>query len=245
YGDYLRKSNGKLAMLPSADEVSPGKFFNDSEEGFDSRIIQSTYSRPAESKSYFNDGPLDRGRDLSNSAGVQSGDYRLFLVLGFEHNQNKSSKSNFEEDSKTDLRIEFNGQTGSQLDLNASKDSNTKSASFKLAPEILKGSHLRIKVNGNASSAEDAEFSFAGVIDQKNRFIASVIPGTPIVFKVNNETKKFTFETSLPTPGLETGEAELRLEFRSLKGKCRLNDLKLGLEALQKPQFKNHSIKVF
>ena len=83
YGDYEpRSSKGKIVM-PFWQEVSPGKFFNDSEDRTDSRIVQRTYSETVPSKSSFLQEPYLKRGDLSNAAGLQTGEYRIFLMLGF------------------------------------------------------------------------------------------------------------------------------------------------------------------
>ncbi|MBX9721404.1 MAG: hypothetical protein K2X81_08425, partial [Candidatus Obscuribacterales bacterium] len=289
YGDYARLKQGTRQFLPSAAEVSPGKFFNDSEDAFDSRISQITYSPVATSESRFTRSGKTSTKDLSPSAGVQSGDYRLFLVLGYSHEKQKLPEGKAASSEKNDLaprtdtaenvdagrdagaprrgqadrfdvgkgagapRRELAERTHSQnLGTNASgnyvlSSSNKEPANFsvEISKDVLNGTHLKVCIKGDCSSTSNAMFSVAGVVAQSDRFIASVLPGTPQLINSDPNRKSFEICSELPSIILSGKNPTIRVELKPLGADIVLSNLHIETEASDKPQLSKHSIKVF
>ncbi len=272
YGDYARHKQGERQFLPSAAEVSPGKFFNDSEDAFDSRISQITYSPVAASESRFTRSGKTSTKDLSPSAGIQSGDYRLFLVLGYSHEKQKLPEGKLDSSEmnnlahKPDLTDKEDAERGAgvsradiaervqrqNLGTNGTgnyvlSSSNKEPANFsvEISKEVLSGTHLKVCIKGDCSSASNAMFSVAGVVAQSDRFIASVLPGTPQLINSAPNRKSFEVCSELPSIILSGKNPTIRVELKPLGADIVLSNLHIETEASDKPQLSKHSIKVF
>lgn len=240
YGDYKRKRADNVRMLPSANEVSPGKFFNDSEESFDSRIVQTTYSVISASSNVLQHGGQVSEKDLSASPGIQSGDYRVFLFLAYPH-KNPPNTGSIPVLNKVVSPLKTENSKTNSLQLNP----NGNQISLPIPASCLTGTHLRVNINGIVQSSSKTPFALAGVVNQGGRFIASVLPGTPKMVETSPEWKEFSVASELPSVTLQGNNPTLRLEFKCSGTDVNLKDLQLELEGINKPQFKGHSIKVF
>ncbi len=236
YGDYLHRLSGGRRVLPSANEVSPGKFFNDSEDAFDSRIMQACYSVPVSSICKFTHNGKVNEKDLSLAAGLQNGEYRIFLLLGYAH----PSLSNLAETDEPAPLVKH-------VDSVALGSGEAARAQFSVEvdPAVLRGSHLGVTVSGNASSLGSSDFAVAGVLDKGERLIASILPGTPQMFKTGADGRTFKLKSEIPLQTVK-GKTMLRIELQKAAGSdCVIHDLDIRVEGVNKPQFAGHSIKVF
>lgn len=236
YGDYLcRLSKGKR-VLPSANEVSPGKFFNDSEDAFDSRIMQSSNSFPVPSSCKFVHNAKPNERDLSTQVGVQDGDCRIFLLLGYAHSIIPGAS-----ESASSEPIEKHVPLVSL----SSGDAARAQFLIEVNPQKMHGSHLSVSIKGQCSSTSGSDFAVAGVLDKGDRLIASILPGTPQMFKASATLSPFAMKSEIPMQTLQ-GRTSLRIELQKASGgECVIQDLEIRVEAVNKPQFTGHSIKVF
>jgi hypothetical protein len=284
YGDYRRLHDGKRLLLPSQKEVSPGKFFNDSEDAFDSRIEQTTFSSGAYSHCALvqngtaakgipgrSDKPAAdfcnelswnmesaRNCDLSPSPGLQTGEYRFFLLLGYPHNPGKTGKdlpadktqASKVPDSYNEMRINLVAKvlSGAKTAIPAEirlKANSRRQFNVFIPPAALALTHLGVRISGMSCSESGAVFSVAGTITGGKRLMDSVLPGTPCVLNAGPDWKPFSLGSQLPCQKGRTDTALLRVEIQALKDDIDLSDLQVEFQPLQLPQFSNHSIRYF
>lgn len=260
YGDFRESSFKDILLLPSASEVSPGKFFNESEDGFDSRIMQSTSTcmrGSAASFLYMNGKLHDAGkplRDLSSAAGLQSGDFRIRLVLGYRHG-GALSKVTLSDEQKASkqaaakfvlvpfLSLGGLGQNGQTAEPN--KQSRFE---FQLNEKLLSSSHLKLLIRGSAlAKSGRLVFSIAAVTPASDRFMSSVWPGTPRLIETSLQAQEqpFSLESVLPTVAFNRKDARIRVELVPVEGAGQVKNLEAELFPVEKPDFSKHSLKFY
>ncbi len=90
YGDYLSGHSSGL-YLPSFDVISPGKLFNGDDDDLDCRMMQKFGVRQSDTVCFLNNGSQSQQNDLSTRPGIQNGDYRMFIVVGYKQTPGSSA----------------------------------------------------------------------------------------------------------------------------------------------------------
>ena len=244
YGDYLEQSKNGRRMLPSPSEVSPGKFFNDAEEAYDSRIMQATYSTIGSSKCDFEHDLKRKENDLSPGIGVQKGNYRLYLLLGYKHPTGAVSDTANSAPAAAPASTTWNDiNNGGKIQL--APGSKSRTVNLLLNEAMLSGSHIRVRLKAESKSAAASSFTVAGVVEKGESFMASVLPGSPFLVNTAAEWHTFEFASELPTVTVKGKKPELRIELNAVAAESEIRNLQIQVEPVNKPQFSNHSIKVF
>lgn len=248
YGDYIQRSSYGKVVLPGFEQVSPGKFFNDSQDDFDSRVSQRTYSKVSRSRNKTTQVKLAGDEDLSPAPGIQKGDFRIVLMLGYTNNAQDNQKTaltvfpneSFEifSDQKKDSENSFEMKQGSETaHMNSTID----------VPETYaRSSHLKVLIKGEIKGlSPDASLAVAGVVAGKDRFMASVLPGTPKLFKCSNAWQALELDAELPSKILKDKKSTLRVELISPAGSVKVRNLQVILIPVARPQMIGHSTRVF
>ena len=246
YGDYVQRSNSGKLMLPSADQVSPGKFFNDSEDGFDSRIMQRTSSKIAEASSVLYQNGTKQVDDLSRKSGRQTGQFRIYLLLGY-----KTKKE--DETNKDNAAIRESLIFKRSLSAGPSPDTPIKLNAATIYPQMSvaipsqckTGTHIRVRISGKARGANSASFSVAGISSENKRFMSTVLPGAPMLVSAQAAWTTFEFQSDLPTVTSAEDNASLKVELKPVNGNTEICKLQIELRPIKKPQLSGHSIRVF
>jgi hypothetical protein len=272
YGDYrLRTSKNKI-VLPSPEQVSPGKFFNDSDDIFDSRIAQETYSTPSPSRSTLIHERLQKRGDLSSAPGLQTGEYRLFLMVGYANDpsEKEKTKATTAQDpapatpkqrppflqnrpisqSKDEYLVAMKGNSLHEFAFVQVPDAASASpfaTNIDIPEHVLTNSHLKVVISGESKADEGtpAQLAVSGVITKKNEFIANVLPGTPQLINTSDNWAPFSVTSEIPTSGLKGQRPILRVELKTNAGKAFARKLFVRLAPLDKPQITGHSIKIY
>ncbi len=113
FGQYRLKAQEKLQMTPALWGFSLGKWSNDGDMRVTDktilRVAQQSQCKPPEKKLISSAPQFKDNQDLSPAAGEQSGEYRLYLVLGCKPPTTSSSagQTRINSDLKPELNMQF------------------------------------------------------------------------------------------------------------------------------------------
>ena len=251
YGDYLQALDGRHFLLPLQAEVSPGKFFNDSDDVFDSRIMQSTFCTPAQShNTLIREGKRNKA-DLSTAPGVQSGEYRIYLLLGYSHQPQLKGK-----DGTILSAAAVKTQSSTKAEKSLTLDSSAPLGAhfdLEIPANCLSDSHFQVTVEGELPNRAPSSFSVAGMLSQNGGALSSVLPGTPQLIQ-SGSSATFKVSSQLPCTAVTAGSRDaantkiaphLRIELKPIAQSTVINNLRITVKALHNPLFKDHSIRYF
>lgn len=254
YGDYkLRTSNDKI-VIPFWQQVSPGKFFNDSDEVFDSRIAQETYSKPSPCKSSFPQEPFQKRGDLSSSPGLQTGEYRVFLMLGYANDPKlklQEAPSQAQEvatgPNQNRFEVRFDDVPSAKFGGYSVSSEKPIGTNLSIPESVMSKSHLKVVIMGEArtDSGPPGNIAVSGIVSKKDEFIPSILPGTPQLLNTSNSWSPFIVSSELPSAGLRGHSPILRVELKTSAGNAFAKNLSVQFAPLEKPQIKGHSIHFY
>lgn len=234
YGDYQREGRERSRCIPVYEEISPGKMFNGSEDRFESRVLRPTGSLLGRSVSFLLSNDKENKKDLSGKLGTQTGDYRIFLMLGYGHSKSDSSQPTQQPTSSPELILPKSSVSPAQLNIT-------------IPDKFLNASLLQVKVDIDVRTRNSAgQIAISGIVTTENRTgFDSVLPGSPKVINVNEQWQTAEFLSSIPTSRIRSQKPKLHIEFNRLGGAILCQNLKVSLIPKHGPEFAHHSIKIF
>ncbi|MBX9695018.1 MAG: hypothetical protein K2Z81_21720, partial [Cyanobacteria bacterium] len=132
---------------------------------------------------------------------------------------------------------------GAKFHLTPGTKSNT--INLLLNDRTLSASHIRVTIKAESKSTAGSTFTVAGVVEKGESLIASVMPGSPYPVNSTADWAPFEFRSELPTTTVKGKKPELRIELNAVAAETDIRNLQIQVEAVNKPQFSGHSIKVF
>lgn len=255
FGDFVREGSREL-LLPSFEQISPGKLFNSAEDSFDCRMMQKVGAAPSVEKCVlWTADQIKNARDLSTRPGVQQGRFRVFLLAGYGNlAANRASSPVVESESATvdipvgshlfDESVRPGIGVGQRLELKPS--AIPYRAQVAIPTSALGRSHVRIEIGGSARSAGGAgNLAIAGVLKTGNKQdLAAILPGSPALFKVDGTAQPFHLQADVPSGSLR-GTAPAVLVELSSSVPIVCDKLNLRLRSVQKADFDGHALKFF
>lgn len=257
FGDFVRDGAREL-LLPSFEQISPGKLFNSAEDNYDCRMMQKVGAAPLVEKCLVWTGDQRKnGEDLSPKPGVQQGRFRVFLLAGYDQRHLKGASAIVPVEPSTatvDIPVvsamfAAGGRPGivdgSGLELK--RPAFPYRAQVIIPTSVLGHSHVRIEIGGTArSSGEAGNLAIAGVLKTGDKQdLAAILPGCPALFKVDGAVHPFHLQADVPSGSLRGTTPTVVVELSSTASPIVCDKLNLRLRSIQKADFDGHAIKFF
>lgn len=261
FGDYLTgNSNGRELYLPGFEGISPGRLFNGDEDELDCRLIQHLGSRTPGAACYLEQSAGTKQQDLSSRPGTQTGQYRMFIVLGYAqrpgsvpgHPGIASLSINPESSMECVVHpTEFVDAAGTPSKAVPSELSPARvpyRACIEVPSRVLNSNHVEIEVSGGARSAGTAPASMgvSCVLQSGNpQDLACVLPGSPVMAKLEPlRITPFTLKAEVPSNTLRGPNPSITIELTPA-GSTACGKLTLVVRPVKKASFEGHSAKFF
>lgn len=256
FGDFVREGVSEL-LLPSFEQISPGKLFNSAEDTYDCRMMQKVGGAPSVEKCLvWTADQRKNGVDLSTKPGIQQGRFRVFLLAGYDNRHVKGSPAieSAEPSPATAIipigsaMFEVSGEpgVGAGDELKLKPSAVPYRAQVVIPASMLGCSHVHVEISGSArSTAGVGNLAIAGVLKTGNKQeLAAILPGCPALFKVDGAAHPFSLQANVPCGSLRGTAPAVVVELSSTTPIV-CDKLSLRLRALQKADFDGHAIKFF
>ena len=230
FSSFGKQSQPFLSLAYS----SPGKLIRDTTE-LETRIVDPSTQVPAQPCIYVHRGHTATN-DLSPLPGKYAGEYRIYLALGYAHNNPAFVNT----------------------DRSASANLVARALDIGSQPELLAvplteqpaGTHMHLTLSGEATSTAAGANAVTMLIningsDPDNAInmpnAELLVPETPIVFPLTGQPKSIEFQTDLPWIALPKGERTVKIELSSA-APCRIKNLRVAIQPETLPSFANHTV---
>ncbi len=249
YGEYQMASNNRRCIL-SLDYLSHARMWRCT-DNLESRILDPVGLTKIASSSWLVSNGVVNNHDLSPAPGLQTGTYRMYLVLGSNHSWLRE-KLKKEAAQRHDAQFAVTMKPANfQLPVNSEANANVITlcpASLKnmpmaqttvLLPEaVTADSHLQITLSGRTkSNSNSALLGIVAVLQGPNPGNTDVVlPSTPKAVAATNSWQGFSFSDVVPTVAVLGRAQAIRLQFYP-QGEVNVKDLTLTVRTAHKPVF--------
>jgi hypothetical protein len=229
YGSFNRTQDGKL-MTPTMWGFSGCKLLSETQPKLEARYTEPLTASAVKGKSWLSYKNVDTPNDLSPSFGVQTGQYRVFLCLGFNKTKNK------------EVAAPQVLQTIA-LETDAIEISEHKpfSKQYPIPKNLGNSTYVNIAVSGTLSGTDDVHV--LSKIDVRN--LTSLgsdlcVPGSVKLI----QSKDFILAGDLTTASLNQENEFFEIKLQSHKP-INLSKLSLKLTPRERPDFAKSKVAIY
>lgn len=227
YGSFIRTESGKL-IAPTLSGFSAGKLLSETQPKLEGRYNEALTANAAKGKCWLTNKNGSSTDDLSTDLGIQSGQYRAFLCLGFPQ-------------EKTDIMPQESQQ---QLTLESVPITISEQQPFSRrypVPKILgKSTFVNVSVAGEFAEEGTQALSRVDVRNLTTLGSDLILPNS--VQQI--QQKNFDLTGSLTRASLDQGNEFFEVKFQS-KLPIHLNRLSLKVTPCERPDFAKAKVAIY
>ncbi|MBS1954730.1 MAG: hypothetical protein JST89_11120 [Cyanobacteria bacterium SZAS-4] len=227
YGSFIRTENGKL-IAPTMSGFSAGKLLSETQPKLEARYNEPLTASATKGKCWLTDKHGNSTDDLSPSLGVQTGQYRAFLCLGFPQ-------------AKRDMALQESQQ---QVTLESTpitiSEQQPFSRKYPVPKTLGKSTFVNVEVSGEFAEDGIQALSRVDVRNFTHMGADLILPNS--VQQI--QRKKFDFAGSLTRASLDQENEFFEIKFQS-KPPIHLTKLSLKVTPCERPDFAKAKVAVY
>lgn len=261
-------SCGTQISLPSLDKITLSKtyLYYDSLE---TRVADPNYTSPVDTTSYLKNGTAENKGDLSTDRGIQNGQYRIYMVLGYPTAFQSSSDSHrpvaVVANVPRTVKANPSLKEGASLkvvrkigpaDFGKTADSDGTGgltvsvgayAALPLPPSLTLSSseHFKIRITGEDRAVTPASVFGVVVTSERAGDQALFISGAQLMTRPKSEWSPFEVAADAPVTAISGDSKKLGLRLIGTNGGVQVRHLTYSIEPVDLPSFRNHDVQIY
>jgi hypothetical protein len=227
YGSFNRTENGKI-VAPTLWGFSACKLLSETQPKLEPRYSEALTSTAAKGKCWLTNKDKDSTDDLSPSLGIQSGQYRAFLCLGFDQEKRNMAP----QEAHKQVTLESAPITISELHPFAKR--------YSVPKDLGNSTFVNVSIAGEFAESDIHALSRVDVRNLTNLGSDLTLPNSVKLI----QGKDFELSGSLTRASLDQANEFFEVKFQS-KLPIHLNKLSLKVTPCERPDFAKAKVSIY